>query len=178
MKSIHKLLWLLLILSASGQVAAQNTMGQSKILVKTMVKAETTMGLGQQASGNVGVGLRFNPKNYLGVATGLAKGDGNWNGAGYACDYWSAPMLLDYTHFFPLGPREKMSILCGTELGAQILVKHKDDFYGTNAFNHDMVRPYYCLKLGMEFPLTQRNRLSLDLRAHLVGVGIAAGLSF
>ncbi|MBR0533448.1 MAG: hypothetical protein IKH93_03135 [Bacteroidales bacterium] len=120
---------------------------------------------------DLSVGYRFSRANYLGFQTGyilssafhnapfIKEGDVRPRGAG-------VPLLLDYTHYYPLGTGGRHSVYVGTDIG--YLVR----FENTNTM-------FLSGKLGFDFEFgNMLPHLMVGLQANFWGLGATVGFTF
>jgi hypothetical protein len=153
---MKKILMIVIALLFAGSVFAQ-TDDERHFQLTTMLKYDWYNWYNTQMSANVSIGTRKNRENYWGFQTGFIK---------EKTQGYGIPLLIDYTHYYPMGSDGRNSVYFGTDIGYILLFKSQGSFYINE-------------KLGFDFDLGgQLPHLMVGIQANLWGLGATVGFTF
>ncbi|MBR5735289.1 MAG: hypothetical protein IKX60_00640 [Bacteroidales bacterium] len=158
---MKKILMTLAALLLAGILYAQTGddihIDESHFQLTTMLRYDWYNYGSAQMSANVSFGKRKNRENYWGFQTGFLKDRTQHNGI---------PLLIDYTHYYPMGADGRHSIYFGTDIGYMLIFKGVSSVFLSE-------------KLGFDFELGgQLPHLMVGIQANLWGLGATVGFTF
>ena len=149
---------ILAALLLAGSVSAQTNVGERHFQFTTMLRYDWYNWSTTQMSATVSLGTRKNRENYWGFQTGLLRVNKSMQ--------YGIPLLIDYTHYYPMGESGRHSIYFGTDIGYMLIFKGESSFFISE-------------KLGFDFDLGgQLPHLMLSLQANYWGLGATVGFTF
>lgn len=159
---MKKILMTLAALLLAGSLYAQTSdeihLDDSHFQLTTMLRYDWyNWGL-TQMSANVSFGKRKNRENYWGFQTGLLR---TYKGMQYGI-----PLLIDYTHYYPMGTDGRHSIYFGTDIGYMLIFKGDSSVFFSEKLGFD-------LDLGGQLP-----HLMVGIQANFWGLGATVGFTF
>lgn len=159
---MKKILMTLAALLLAGSLYAQNGddshYDERHFQLTTMVRYDSYSWESSQMSVNVSIGGRRNRENYWGFQTGLLR---TYKGMQYGI-----PLLIDYTHYYPMGTDGRHSIYFGTDIGYMLIFKGDSSVFFSEKLGFD-------LDLGGQLP-----HLMVGIQANFWGVGATVGFTF
>lgn len=155
---MKRILMILAALLLAGSVSAQTNVGERHFQFTTMLRYDWYNWSTTQMSATVSLGTRKNRENYWGFQTGLLRVNKSMQ--------YGIPLLIDYTHYYPMGESGRHSIYFGTDIGYMLIFKGESSFFISE-------------KLGFDFDLGgQLPHLMLSLQANYWGLGATVGFTF
>ena len=155
---MKRILMILAALLLAGSVSAQTNVGERHFQFTTMLRYDWCNWSTTQMSATVSLGTRKNRENYWGFQTGLLRVNKSMQ--------YGIPLLIDYTHYYPMGESGRHSIYFGTDIGYMLIFKGESSFFISE-------------KLGFDFDLGgQLPHLMLSLQANYWGLGATVGFTF
>ena len=155
---MKRILMILAALLLAGSVSAQTNVGERHFQFTTMLRYDRYNWSTTQMSATVSLGTRKNRENYWGFQTGLLRVNKSMQ--------YGIPLLIDYTHYYPMGESGRHSIYFGTDIGYMLIFKGESSFFISE-------------KLGFDFDLGgQLPHLMLSLQANYWGLGATVGFTF
>ncbi|MBO4656312.1 MAG: hypothetical protein J5639_00910 [Bacteroidales bacterium] len=157
-KILMTLAALLLAGSLYAQTGDDNHFDERHFQLTTMLRYDWYNWNPGQMSATVSIGGRRNRENYWGFQTGLLKLNGTMQ--------YGIPLLIDYTHYYPMGAAGKHSVYFGTDIGYMWIFRGQSSIFLSE-------------KLGFDFDLGgQLPHLMVGIQANLWGVGATVGFTF
>jgi len=155
---MKRILIILAALLLAGSVSAQTNEDERHFQFTTMLRYDWYNWSTTQMSANVSLGTRKNRENYWGFQTGLLRVNKSMQ--------YGIPLLIDYTHYYPMGESGRHSIYFGTDIGYMLIFKGESSFFISE-------------KLGFDFDLGgQLPHLMLSMQANYWGLGATVGFTF
>lgn len=156
---MKKILMILAALLLAGSLYAQTNEDERHFQLSTILKYDWYNLSTTQMSANISVGTRKNRENYWGFQTGLLRVNESL--------HYGIPLLIDYTHYYPMGKSGRHSIYFGTDIGYMLIFRKGESSL------------FLSEKLGFDFDLGgQLPHLMVGLQANFWGLGATVGFTF